>query len=877
MKDLRWNNVGLLGGRAALESIQNNFIVQEVDVSGNEVPDDITRAIAVILHRNKEKEFALRKTKENADHLYHTLDTLARNHQSAIEQMSSKLSASDSKSVSVSEKLSRTQADLNVVSEAKMTAEKRVASLEKELGEMKANSGLRLSQLQNELGLEKEKRQNAEEVFAKKESLSNLRILELEASLRETEIKTEVVRRDKSVLLEELQKLKDREHNLQEHHTEKLRRMEMAHQGRLTELEDAKNAEQTERTRKFEERLRQLEESKTRIAEELDSTKERHIREKRGLMDAMADLEVKMRKEEESKRKELESELEKIKSARDQAQSDLQSLIKQHQAAMRDHENEQQRLREQKSALSEELSSIKAVNFELHSENQSQKHRLDETNRREQNMDKKISELLIEVGELKDKCDHYRNQIKALAEEQTAAIKVKNEMIAKLKDEIKRLEFELTEERNDQSLQMKELSAQISSLISQRRRHIRSASTEIACSASIFCSDKVAVHKMGIHGLTKVIADYAPNAVKDMPITACFGRKVAIDASMSIYQFLIAVRQQDGNQLMNEAGDVTSHLMGILYRTVRMCENGIKPLYVFDGKPPELKLNELKKRGVRRDDAEKAVAKAVEEGKCLVHFLEFHFVISNLVDPGDVESFDKFSRRTVKVTREQNDECKRLLKLMGVPYVEAPGEAEAQCAALAKSEKVYAAGSEDMDTLTFGAPYLMRHLTFSEQRKMPVSEIDLSKVLEGLQMNMDQFIDMCILLGCDYCDSIKGIGPMRAVSLIREHKSIENILKTLDKTKYPVPEDWPYKEAREYFKKPKVMEDTNLDIKWTDPDEEGIVEFLVKEKSFNEDRVRGAVKKLAGAKTPAAKAGAGKRKPTEQATKGGSKKIAKKK
>lgn len=98
---------------------------------------------------------------------------------------------------------------------------------------------------------------------------------------------------------------------------------------------------------------------------------------------------------------------------------------------------------------------------------------------------------------------------------------------------------------------------------------------------------------MGIHGLTKVIADNAPNAIKENDIKNYFGRKVAIDASMSIYQFLIAVRQQDGMQLSDESGNTTSHLMGIFYRTIRMYENGLKPCYVFDGKPPQMKKNEV--------------------------------------------------------------------------------------------------------------------------------------------------------------------------------------------------------------------------------------------------------------------------------------------
>uniref|UniRef100_A0A671VLM0 Flap structure-specific endonuclease 1 n=1 Tax=Sparus aurata TaxID=8175 RepID=A0A671VLM0_SPAAU len=97
---------------------------------------------------------------------------------------------------------------------------------------------------------------------------------------------------------------------------------------------------------------------------------------------------------------------------------------------------------------------------------------------------------------------------------------------------------------------------------------------------------------MGIHGLAKLIADHAPGAIREQDIKNYFGRKIAIDASMCIYQFLIAVRQ-DGNVLQNEDGETTSHLMGMFYRTIRMLEHGIKPVYVFDGKPPQLKSAEV--------------------------------------------------------------------------------------------------------------------------------------------------------------------------------------------------------------------------------------------------------------------------------------------
>ncbi|KAH9045050.1 PIN domain-like protein [Lactarius hengduanensis] len=349
---------------------------------------------------------------------------------------------------------------------------------------------------------------------------------------------------------------------------------------------------------------------------------------------------------------------------------------------------------------------------------------------------------------------------------------------------------------------------------------------------------------MGIKGLTALISEHAPKAIREHDIKHLFGRKVAIDASMSIYQFLIAVRQRDGEMLMNDAGETTSHLMGFFYRTIRIVENGIKPAYVFDGKPPELKAGVLAKRFERREEA-KAEG---EEAK----------------ETGTAEDVERFSRRTVKVTREHNEECRRLLRLMGIPVVIAPSEAEAQCAELARGGKVYAAGSEDMDTLTFNAPILYRHLTFSEAKKEPISEINLKVALEGLQMDMSQFIDLCILLGCDYLEPIRGIGPKSALKLVREFGGLEGILEHLREKQaekeeaapdkedgkkrkggVQVPEEWPWEEAKKVFAEPDVTPADQIQLEWEAPNVDGLVEFLVKEKGFNEERVRKGAEKLA--------------------------------
>lgn len=281
--------------------------------------------------------------------------------------------------------------------------------------------------------------------------------------------------------------------------------------------------------------------------------------------------------------------------------------------------------------------------------------------------------------------------------------------------------------------------------------------------------------------------------------------------------------------LLNIWDVMGSHLQGMFYRTARMLDAGMKPVFVFEGKAPDLKKEELAKRSARREGATADLAEAKEVGKA--------------------EDIEKYSKRTVRVTRDHNEDCKKLLRLMGVPVIEAPGEAEAQCAQLCKDGLVWAISTEDMDSLTFGTPRLLRQLMAPASQKVPVNQFDYQKVLEGLKLTSDQFIDLCILCGCDYTDKIGGIGPTRALSFIEEHGSIENILKILDHAKYKVPEPFPYEQARELFRNPNVLHKDQLPpIQWTAPDEEGLVNWLVKEKNFDENRVRATVKKINAAK-----------------------------
>ncbi|KAA8491873.1 Flap endonuclease 1 [Porphyridium purpureum] len=338
---------------------------------------------------------------------------------------------------------------------------------------------------------------------------------------------------------------------------------------------------------------------------------------------------------------------------------------------------------------------------------------------------------------------------------------------------------------------------------------------------------------MGIKGLSKLLGDQAPGCMTEHELKTFFGRKIAIDASMSIYQFLVTVRSA-GDSMTNKDGEVTSHLIGLFYRTIRLIEMGIKPVYVFDGKPPAMKSGELQKRTQAKQAAADLAKKAEEEG--------------------DQDNYEKYNRRVNTVSKSMLEQCKTLLRLMGVPVVEAPCEAEAQCVELTKSGKVYATASEDMDALTFGTPRLIRQLwagasTTAEKNKIRPVEISLDAALDELHLTMDQFRDLCILCGCDYVNSIKGIGPNKALKLVQEHKTLESIVALLEKDKkYQIPEEFPIDAVRGLFISPEVTPSDEIDLEWKPPQEDELVQFMCVENQFSEKNVRNGVEKIRASK-----------------------------
>jgi len=306
------------------------------------------------------------------------------------------------------------------------------------------------------------------------------------------------------------------------------------------------------------------------------------------------------------------------------------------------------------------------------------------------------------------------------------------------------------------------------------------------------------------------------------------GKSIAIDAYNALYQFLAIIRQPDGTPLKDSFGRITSHLSGLFYRTTNLVEMGIKVVYVFDGVPPTLKEVEIKRRAKVKEEALVKYERALQEGR--------------------IEEARTYAQMTSRLKDYMAEDSKRLLTQMGVPWIQAPSEGEAQAAHLAKKGDTNYCASQDYDSLLFGASMLVRNVTISGRRKLPrkpvyvevVPEIiELDQVLKELKITREQLVDIGILVGTDFNpEGVKGIGPKTALKLIKQHGSLEKLLPTLKEAEFPVEPQ----RIREIFLNPKVTD--NYKLIWKEPDIEGVVNFLCHERDFSEKRVRKALKKM---------------------------------
>lgn len=293
------------------------------------------------------------------------------------------------------------------------------------------------------------------------------------------------------------------------------------------------------------------------------------------------------------------------------------------------------------------------------------------------------------------------------------------------------------------------------------------------------------------------------------------GRVVSIDAFNTLYQFLSTIRQRDGRPLSDEHGNVTSHLSGILYRNSSMIEKGIKPIYIFDGQAPELKSETQAKRREVREESEKIFKEALKEG--------------------DTEKARKFAMRSSKLSPEIIESSKKLLTLMGIPYVEAKGEGEAQAAYLVSKGDAYAVASQDYDCLLFGAKRVVRNLAVSSNLGN-LEYYELDKVLRKLDITREELIDMGILIGTDFSEGLKGVGAKTALKLAKKGQLKEKISELQKESTHDLDE------VRQIFLNHNV--NTDYEIKWEKPKKDKLIEFMCYEHGFSEERVNKASDKL---------------------------------
>lgn len=289
------------------------------------------------------------------------------------------------------------------------------------------------------------------------------------------------------------------------------------------------------------------------------------------------------------------------------------------------------------------------------------------------------------------------------------------------------------------------------------------------------------------------------------------GKKLAIDSYPTLYQMLATIRDKKGRPLQDSEGRITSHLVGLFNRTAKMISQGIRPIFIFDGPPYVLKKKEVEKRTERREKAEKKYQKALKEGK--------------------IEEAKKYAQQAIRVEENIEESAKELLHLLGVPVITAPHDAEAQASYMTKKGMCFGVASPDYDAFLFGSSKVIRNLRMVRTVKPKV--FDLQNIVAGLAISHSQLIDVALLLGTDFNEGVKGIGPKRALKLVKKYSNLQEILSKKE-VEWPSSSP-PPQEIITYFQNPPVKE--GVEIEFGELDREAVCTFLVGERDFSRERV----------------------------------------
>ncbi|KAF5433242.1 flap endonuclease-1 [Candidatus Methanophagaceae archaeon] len=301
---------------------------------------------------------------------------------------------------------------------------------------------------------------------------------------------------------------------------------------------------------------------------------------------------------------------------------------------------------------------------------------------------------------------------------------------------------------------------------------------------------------------------------------ALSGKVIAVDAYNTLYQFLSTIRQPDGTPLKDSSGRTTSHLSGLIYRTTNLMEKGLKLIFVFDGKPPELKAGVIKARTERREAARKKWEEAEVPEEAL-----------------------KYAKASTRIDVTIVEESKQLLTYMGIPHVQALSEGEAQAAYMVIKGDAEFVCTQDYDSLLFGAPRVIRNLS-APRKKARLEVLDLHKFVQKQGITREELIDLAILVGTDFNDGVKGIGAKTALKLIKKYHSIEKIIANSKIAEDTGIEN--YELVRDIFLVPDVSD--SYEIAWRAPDVAKLKEMLCEEHEFAEERVCNALERSSGPK-----------------------------
>jgi flap endonuclease-1 len=295
---------------------------------------------------------------------------------------------------------------------------------------------------------------------------------------------------------------------------------------------------------------------------------------------------------------------------------------------------------------------------------------------------------------------------------------------------------------------------------------------------------------MGIKKMLKFLNTNYPNIIKKISDEKLGGQMIAIDISILLYQVVIAIRNSGADMFTNQ-GEISSHILGLFNKTINLLKMNIIPIYVFDGKPPQFKWQTINNR---KEVKQKASEKLNDEEM-------------------NEEDKIKYFKRTVHINKYQIQECIELLEIMGIPYVIAPEEADSQCAELVKCGIADGVLTEDMDIMTFGANKIYRNLTSYKKETL---EVSMEDVLNTLNLNYEQFVELCLLFGCDYCDKLNDMKPELIYKYYSKNKNIIDTINNIKQDGYRVDDFNDYKIYKDYFMNPPVKKINEIELKRCD-------------------------------------------------------------